>query len=235
MRDRDYDKIRPVEITPHFQKKPYGSVLYKQGETVVLCSAQVMEGVPDWINEQNCGWLTAEYSMLPGSTETRVSRQRYHINGRSKEIERLIGRALRASIELEKIGQRTIWIDCDVLQADGGTRTASITAGFLALYIATRRLIREGKIVEDPIRFQVAAISAGIVDGIPMLDLNYEEDSKADVDLNVAMTSDLRYVEIQGTSEHKPLSDKNLQILLQYAKKGIKELLEKQKEVMDNV
>ena len=235
MRDRDYDKIRHVEIIPHFQKKPYGSVLYKQGETVILCSAQVMENVPDWLNGQNSGWLTAEYSMLPGSTETRIARQRYHINGRSKEIERLIGRALRASVDLEKIGPRTIWIDCDVIQADGGTRTASITAGFLALYIATRRLMKEGKIVDDPVRFQVAAISAGIVNGIPMLDLNYEEDSKADVDLNVAMTSDMRYVEIQGTSEREPLNDENLQVLLQYAKKGIKELLEKQREVMENV
>ncbi len=232
MRDRRYDEIRKVEIIPHFQKKPYGSILYRQGDTVVLCSAQIIESVPEWLNEQNCGWLTAEYSMLPGSTENRVSRQRYHINGRSKEIERLIGRALRASIDLEKIGQRTIWIDCDVIQADGGTRTASVTAGFLALYTATRRLINEGKIEKDPIKYQVAAVSAGIVEGIPMLDLSYEEDSKADVDLNVAMTSDMKYVEIQGTSEGRPMDDKELQTLLQYTKKGIRELLEKQREVM---
>ncbi len=235
MRKRNYDEIRDVEIIPHFQKKPYGSVLYRQGDTVVLCSAQIVESVPDWLKNENCGWLTAEYSMLPGSSETRISRQRYHINGRSKEIERLIGRALRASIDLTKIGQRTIWIDCDVIQADGGTRTASITAGFLALYIATRRLLQEGKIEEDPIRFQVAAISAGMVDGIPMLDLNYEEDSRADVDLNVAMNSELKYIEIQGTSERMPLSDEHLQILLDYAKKGIKKLIEKQREVMENV
>ncbi len=235
MRKRDNDEIRDVEIVPHFQKKPYGSVLYRQGDTVVLCSAQIVESVPDWLKNENCGWLTAEYSMLPGSSETRISRQRYHINGRSKEIERLIGRVLRASIDLTKIGQRTIWIDCDVVQADGGTRTASITAGFLALYIATRRLLQEGKIDEDPIRFQVAAISAGIVNGTPLLDLNYEEDSQADVDLNVAMNSELKYIEIQGTSERMPLTDEQLQILLNYAKKGIKKLIEKQREVMENV
>ncbi len=232
MRNRKYDEIRDVKMTTNFQKKPYGSVLFQQGDTVVLCSSQVVENVPDWIQGEY-GWLTAEYSMLPGSTEERIFRERGHVSGRSKEIERIIGRALRASIDLTKIGRRTIWIDCDVIQADGGTRTASITCGFLALYLAIKRLMREKKIDEYPIKYQVAAISAGIVNGKPLLDLDYEEDSNADVDLNVVMTSDLRFVEIQGTSEKEPLTKENLQILLNLAEKGIKELMEKQREVMD--
>ena len=232
MRNRKYDEIREVKIIPNFQKKPYGSVLFQQGDTVVLCSAQVTENVPDWISEQNCGWLTAEYSMLPGSTEERVFRDRGHVSGRSKEIERIIGRALRASIDLKKIGNRTIWIDCDVIQADGGTRTASITGGFIALYLAIKRLMKEKKIVENPIKYQVAAISAGMVHGKPLLDLEYIEDLNADVDLNVVMTSDMRFVEIQGTSEKEPLTKDNLHILLQLAEKGIKKLMDKQREVM---
>ncbi len=232
---RNYDEIREVKIIPNFQKKPYGSVLYQQGNTMVLCSAQVIENVPDWLKNENKGWLTAEYSMLPGSSETRIFRDRGHVNGRSKEIERIIGRALRASVDLSKLGPRTIWIDCDVIQADGGTRTASITGGFLALYLAVQRLMKEGKITENPIKYQVAAVSVGMVQGIPMLDLAYEEDSQADVDLNVAMTSELKYVEIQGTSEGEPLSEEDLQKLLCLAKKGIKELIEKQREMMENV
>ena len=232
---RDYDELRTVKITPNFQKKAYGSVLYQQGDTVVLCSAQVIENVPEWLKNENRGWLTAEYSMLPGSTEIRIFRDRGHVNGRSKEIERIIGRALRAAVDLGKIGPRTIWIDCDVVQADGGTRTASITCGFLALYLAIQRLLKEGKISENPIKYQVAAVSVGIVNGIPMLDLAYEEDSQADVDLNVAMTSDMRYVEIQGTSENEPMSEEQLNELLSLAKKGIEGLLKIQREVMENV
>ncbi len=232
---RDYDELRTVKITPNFQKKAYSSVLYQQGETIVLCSAQVIENVPDWLKNENKGWLTAEYSMLPGSSETRIFRERGHVNGRSKEIERIIGRALRAAVDLSKLGPRTIWIDCDVIQADGGTRTASITGGFLALYLAVQRLLKEGKIAEDPIKYQVAAVSVGIVQGVPMLDLAYEEDSQADVDLNVAMTSDMRYVEIQGTSEQEPLSEEQLKNLLNLAKKGISELVAIQREVMENV
>ncbi|NPA75306.1 MAG: ribonuclease PH [Euryarchaeota archaeon] len=235
MRNRKYDEIRDVHVTPHFQKKAYGSVLYKQGDTVVLCSAQVIDNVPDWLKNENSGWLTAEYSMLPGSSESRIFRDRHHVNGRSKEIERLIGRSLRAAVDLKKLGPRTIWIDCDVVQADGGTRTASITGGFLALYMAVQRLIKEGKIQENPIKYQVAAISAGIVNGTPMLDLCYEEDSQADVDINVAMTSDMRYVEIQGTSEGEPLSEEQLHELLSLAKKGIMQLLDIQKWVMEGV
>lgn len=234
MRERNYDEIRDVRIIPNFQKKAYGSALIYQGDTAVLCSAQVVESVPEWLKE-NSGWLTAEYSMLPGSTETRVFRDRGHVNGRSKEIERIIGRVLRSCLDLKKIGQRTIWIDCDVLQADGGTRTASITGGFIALSLAIRRLMRERKIKENPIKFNVAAISVGIVNGKPLLDLSYEEDSQADVDLNVAMTSDMRFVEIQGTSEKEPLTKENLQILLKLAEKGIRELIEIQNEVLKNV
>ncbi len=232
MRNRRYDEIRDVKITLNFQKKPYGSVLIQQGDTMVLCSAQVVENVPDWIEGEQ-GWLTAEYSMLPGSTEERIFRERGHVSGRSKEIERLIGRSLRAGISLDKIGKRTIWIDCDVIQADGGTRTASITGGFLAMCLAVKRLIKEGKINENPIKYRVAAVSAGIVNGKPLLDLDYEEDSQADVDLNVVMTSDMRYVEIQGTSEKEPLSKENLKLLLELAEKGIKELMQKQEEVLE--
>jgi len=232
---RDYDELRTVKITPNFQKKAYSSVLYQQGDTIVLCSAQIIENVPEWLKNENKGWLTAEYSMLPGSSETRIFRDRGHVNGRSKEIERIIGRALRAAVDLSKIGPRTIWIDCDVIQADGGTRTASITGGFLALYLAVQRLLKEGKITENPIKYQVAAVSVGIVQGVPMLDLAYEEDSQADVDLNVAMTSDMRYVEIQGTSEQEPLSEEQLENLLTLAKKGISELIAIQREVTENV
>ena len=235
MRKRNYDEIRYVKIIPNFQKKPYGSALIYQGDTAVLCSAQVVESVPDWLKEENSGWLTAEYSMLPGSTETRVFRDRGHVNGRSKEIERIIGRVLRSCLDLKKIGQRTIWIDCDVLQADGGTRTASITGGFVALSLAIKRLMKEKKIKENPIKFNVAAISVGIVNGKTLLDLSYEEDSQAEVDLNVAMTSDMRFVEIQGTSEKEPLTKENLQILLKLAEKGIRELIEIQNEVLKNV
>ncbi len=232
MRDRPYDKIRPVEIIPNFQKKPYGSCLIKQGETIVLCSAQVLEKIPDWLKEEKSGWITAEYSMLPGSSETRIFRNRGHVNGRTREIERIIGRSLRASVDMHKLGERTIWIDCDVIQADGGTRTASITGGFVALALAIKKLMKEGKLVENPIKYHVAAISAGIVEGKPLLDLCYEEDSKADVDLNVAMTENMDIVEIQGTSERAPLSREMLEKLLDMAEKGIKELIEKQKEAL---
>ncbi len=233
MRTRKFDEIRPVEILPNFQKKPYGSALIKQGDTVVLCSAQVIESVPGWLESQNSGWLTAEYSMLPGSTENRIFRDRGHVNGRSKEIERIIGRALRASIDLEKLGPRTIWIDCDVIQADGGTRTASITAGFVALSLAINRLMKEGKLAENPIKYKVAAISAGMVEGKPLLDLQYEEDSKADVDLNVAMNEEGKYIEIQGTSEKVPLTREDLNVLLDLIEKGIRELFKKQEEALN--
>ena len=233
MRNRKPDEIRNVEIIPNYQKKPYGSALIKQGDTVVLCSAQVIENVPDWLKEQNSGWLTAEYSMLPGSSETRIFRDRGHVNGRSKEIERIIGRCLRAAVDLKKLGPRTIWIDCDVIQADGGTRTASITAGFVALSLAIRRLMKEGKLDENPIKYKVAAISAGIVNGEPLLDLAYEEDSQADVDINIAMNEEGKYIEIQGTSEKEPLSRENLNILLDLAEKGIKELFKKQEEALN--
>ncbi len=233
MRNRKPDEIRNVEIIPNYQKKPYGSALIKQGDTVVLCSAQVIENVPDWLKEQTSGWLTAEYSMLPGSSETRIFRDRGHVNGRSKEIERIIGRCLRAAVDLKKLGPRTIWIDCDVIQADGGTRTASITAGFVALSLAIRRLMKEGKLGENPIKYKVAAISAGIVNGEPLLDLAYEEDSQADVDINIAMNEEGKYIEIQGTSEKEPLSRENLNILLDLAEKGIKELFKKQEEALN--
>jgi ribonuclease PH len=233
MRNRNYDEIRDVKIIPNYQKKPNGSALIHQGDTIVLCSAQVIENVPEWLKNENSGWITAEYSMLPGSSETRIFRDRGHVNGRSKEIERIIGRCLRSSVDLKKLGTRTIWVDCDVIQADGGTRTASITAGFVALSLAIKKLLKEGKLSENPIKYKVAAISAGIVEGKPLLDLSYEEDSKADVDLNVAMNEEGKYIEIQGTSERDPLSKENLNILLNLAEKGIKELFKKQEEALN--
>ncbi len=235
MRERPWNEIREIRIIPNFQKKPCGSALIYQGETIVLCSAQAIEGVPEWLKGQGQGWLTAEYSMLPGSTENRVFRDRGHVNGRSKEIERLIGRALRMAVDLKKLGERTVWIDCDVIQADGGTRTASITAGFVALSLCVRKLIKEGKLKENPIKHQVAAVSVGIVDGKPLLDLSYEEDSRADVDMNIVMTSNMRFVEIQGTAEGEPLSQEQLDLLINLAKHGIIKILEIQKKVLENV
>ncbi len=233
--DRLNDQMRPVRIIPGFLKHPDGSVLIETGDTRVLCSAMVEERVPPFLKGSNSGWVTAEYSLLPASTETRSSREaaRGKISGRTSEIQRLIGRSLRAVVDMEKLGERTIWIDCDVIQADGGTRTASVTGSFVALYLALKKLKDKGTIDNIPIKDYVAAISVGIVEGIPLLDLEYAEDSSADVDMNVVMTGRGNFVEIQGTGEKSVFSHQDLDVLLGLAQKGIQELIVLQKNILE--
>lgn len=224
------NEMRPVQMISGFVKHQDGSVLMQCGDTIVLCSAMVEEKVPPFLKGKGSGWVTAEYSMLPASTETRTQREasKGKITGRTSEIQRLIGRSLRAVVDMKALGERTIWIDCDVLQADGGTRTASITGSFAALYLALAKLKEQGVITEMPITDYVAAISVGIVDGTPILDLEYVEDSQAEVDMNVVMTGKGEFVEIQGTAEGKPFNRQEMDILLQLAEKGIRELIELQ-------
>lgn len=232
--DRKFDEMRPVQMTAGFIKYPQGSVLIEAGDTRVLCSAMVEEKVPPFLKGTGSGWVTAEYSLLPSSTETRTAREaaRGKISGRTSEIQRLIGRSLRAVVDLQLLGERTIWIDCDVLQADGGTRTASITGSFVALYLALKKLQTEGLIEAFPIKDYVAAVSVGIVDGQPVLDLEYAEDSIADVDMNVVMTGQGAFVEIQGTAEGQTFDRQELDTLLALAEKGIRQLIEQQKQVV---
>ncbi|MDR2431787.1 MAG: ribonuclease PH [Candidatus Margulisbacteria bacterium] len=225
-------EMRPAEIILHYTKHASGSALIAVGETRVICTASVEEKVPNFLRGQGQGWLTAEYSMLPGSTAERVNRDRYKVGGRTMEIQRLIGRALRAAIDLKKLGELTITLDCDVIQADGGTRTASITGAFVALRLAVNKLLAEGKIPTDPIIDSVAAVSAGIVEGEPRLDLMYLEDSAAEVDMNVIMTGSGRLVEIQGTGEHSTFSREQLGQLLDLAEKGNQDLSALQKRVL---
>ena len=196
---RKNDELRKAEITPNFTKNAAGSALVTMGETKVICTASVEAKVPSFLRGHGQGWLTAEYGMLPGAANERVARDRYKVGGRTMEIQRLIGRALRAAIDLKKLGEITITLDCDVIQADGGTRTASITGAFVALRLAINKLLAEGKVLTDPIVDSVAAVSAGIVDGEPRLDLMYLEDSAAEVDLNVIMTGSGQLVDVQGT------------------------------------
>ncbi|OMH40062.1 ribonuclease PH [Desulfurobacterium indicum] len=226
---RDYDEIRPVKITLDYVRYPEGSCLIEVGDTKVICSASVEEKVPSFLKESGKGWITAEYSMLPRATATRNIREaaRGKLSGRTQEIQRLIGRALRSAVDLEKLGDRTIWIDCDVIQADGGTRTASITGAFVALYLALKRLE-----LVDAVSSFVAATSVGIVESVPCLDLNYQEDSAAEVDMNVVMNEKGEFIEIQGTGEERPFSKNELNRLLELAEKGITELIKIQKEVL---
>jgi ribonuclease PH len=233
--DRNLDEMRPVRITPDYVKSAAGSVLIEAGNTRVLCCATVEDKVPPFLKGTGSGWVTAEYSLLPASTSPRSHREaaRGRISGRTSEIQRLIGRSLRAVVDFEKLGERTIWIDCDVIQADGGTRTASITGSFIALYLALKKLCDQGIIETIPIRDYVAAISVGIVDGVKMLDLEYAEDSIADVDMNVVMTGAGRFVEIQGTAEKEPYSREEFDHLIGLAEKGIHELIEMQKNIIE--
>lgn len=226
--------MRNVEIVRHFTKHAAGSVLIRQGDTWVLCTACVEEKVPPFLKGSGKGWVTAEYAMLPSSTLTRKDRdiKRLKQDGRGVEIGRLVGRALRASIDLEKLGERTITVDCDVLQADGGTRCASITGGMVALEDAVRALVASGALAESPIRRRVAAISVGICAGVPTLDLDYAHDSTADVDMNVVMTSDGRFVELQGTAEHEPFDDAQLDTLRALAKEGCAALFAAQERAL---
>lgn len=226
--------LRPVKIIRRYLKYPLGSVLIEMGETKVICAVSMEEKVPPFLKGTNQGWLTAEYGMLPGSTPERKIRDvvKGSINGRSQEIQRLIGRSLRAVLDFSRLGERTIWIDADVIQADGGTRTAAITGSFVALYDALEKLKREGIIKEIPIKEFVAAVSVGIVDGEILLDLSANEDMRAEVDFNVVMTESGRFVEVQGTAEKTPFTYEQLQQMLNLAKQGIIKLIEIQKKTL---
>ena len=228
---RANDVIRQLKIEKNFLKYPEGSVLAEMGETKVICQVSVEEKVPAFLRNSGKGWLTAEYSMLPRSTQTRSMRESVsgRVGGRTHEIQRLIGRALRSIVNLDIIGERTIWIDCDVIQADGGTRTASITGGYVALIEALWNMKKRGIIEKIPLRDSVGAISVGIVDGEPMLDLSYEEDYRAEVDMNFVMTGKGLLIEVQGTAEKKPFTKEQFDVMYQYAYKGIKEITKLQK------
>jgi len=225
---------RPIRITRGFTKFAEGSVLFEQGDTRVLCTASIEEKVPSFLRDQKRGWVTAEYAMLPRSTNTRMEREirKGRPDARASEISRLVGRALRAAVDMPKLGERSITIDCDVLQADGGTRCASITGGMIALVDAFDWLIARGRLTERPLRHLVAAISVGICDGVPVLDLDYAHDSTAEVDLNVVMTEARRFVEIQGTAEREPFTDHDLGILKRLAVTGIDQLVAEQKKAL---
>jgi len=230
-RERKNDEIRQTKITKDYLLYAHGSVLIETGKTKVICTAMVEESVPRFLRDQGTGWVTAEYAMLPGATQKRFRRERTrsNISGRTQEIQRLIGRSLRAIIDLDRLGERTIWIDCDVIQADGGTRTASITGAYIALSNAIERLILEGVLEENPITDYLAATSVGIVNGETLLDLCYEEDSNADVDMNVVMTGAGKFVEIQGTAEESTFTREELNEFLILAEKGINDLIIVQK------
>jgi ribonuclease PH len=228
------NEMRPVVITPNFTKHAEGSVLIDVGDTRVICTASVQEKVPPFMYKTGRGWVTAEYGMLPRATTERTEREasRGKQGGRTMEIQRLIGRSLRAAINPEFLGERTVWIDCDVIQADGGTRTASITGSFVALALAVSRLYIDGKIVSWPINGFVAAVSVGMISGVPTLDLNYEEDSKAGVDMNVVATDKGRFVELQGTGETATFTEEEMNAMVALAKNGIAALIEKQREAL---
>ena len=223
-------QLRAVEIIRHYTKHAEGSVLVKFGDTHVLCTASVEEKVPSFLKGKNQGWVTAEYGMLPRSTGSRMDREaaRGKQSGRTQEIQRLIGRSLRAIIDLRKLGERSIQIDCDVIQADGGTRTASITGAYVALHDAVSTLLAKNLITENPLKQAVAAISVGVYKGTPMLDLDYIEDSDCDTDMNVVMTADGGFIEIQGTAEGEPFARETMSAMLDLAASGINDLLKKQ-------
>jgi ribonuclease PH len=223
--------LRKIEFVANFTKHAAGSVLVKWGNTWVLCTASVSDKVPPFLKGTGKGWVTAEYSMLPGSTRDRKERdiKKLRQDARSTEIQRLVGRSLRAAVDMAKLGERMVTVDCDVLQADGGTRCASITGGMVALEIAIRRLLRDKTIAENPIVRRIAAVSVGVCGGKPVLDLDYEHDSTADVDFNVVMTDDGRFVELQGTAEHEPFGPDALDSLLALARKGLKKIFALQK------
>ena len=230
------DQLRPISFIPNVAPNATGSVLVSFGDTKVICSASIEEDIPRWMRAQRVegGWLTAEYSMLPYSTLERKPRDisRGKLDGRSSEIQRLIGRALRAVVDLKKVGQRTIWIDCDVLQADGGTRTASISGGCVAMAIALNKLMAQGKLKHFPIKNLVAAVSAGVYQGTPILDLNYPEDKGASVDFNVVMTESGKFVEVQGSGEEAVFSSEEMTAMLELSRKGIAEIITLQKNAI---
>ena len=233
--NRAVDQLRTVKITPGFLAHAEGSVLIEMGNTRVICAASVEDKLPPHLrNQRTEGWVTAEYGMLPRSTNTRKSREIGRgPSGRTHEIQRLIGRSMRAIADRTVLGERTITLDCDVLQADGGTRTAAITGAYVAFAIACKRLLAEKKIKRSPIISEVAAVSVGIVDGTPLLDLKYDEDSRAEVDMNIVCTGDARFIEVQGTAEGSPFTREQMDQLLELAKKGIAELVQVQRYAIE--
>ena len=232
---RGPDELRPISVVRGYTDFAEGSVLYAAGRTRVLVTASVEERVPDFLRGMGKGWVTAEYSMLPRATETRTPREaaKGRQSGRTQEIQRLIGRSLRAITDLLALGERTIWLDCDVLQADGGTRTASISGSYLALADACDLLVEQGKLARSPVREEVAAVSTGIVDGVPCLDLSYVEDSTAQVDLNLVMTGSAGFVELQGTAEGLPFTDDELEAMLALGRKGIDQIVAVQRRILE--
>lgn len=233
---RKNTQLRQVKIYPYYLDHPHGSALIEMGKTKVICTAMIEESVPKFLRGKGCGWLTAEYGMLPAATQERNVRDiaRIKPDGRALEIQRLIGRTLRTVVDLEALGERTIWVDCDVLQADGGTRTAAITAGFVAIMLAMKQLQRKGYIREIPMKEYLAAVSIGIIEGNIMVDLCYDEDSRADVDMNVVMTESGKFVEIQGSAEKKPFKMMELNKMLSLAEDAIKKLIQMQKKVLES-
>ena len=231
---RKPSQLRPLKITPSYIKTADGSVLIEMGDTRVICTAKLEERVPPFLRNSGKGWITAEYGMLPGSSQQRIGREssRGKVGGRTHEIQRLIGRSLRSVADLKSLGERSVWIDCDVIQADGGTRTASITGAYIALMEAVRVWRERGILSADPVKDAVAAVSIGIVDGKILLDLCYEEDSKADVDMNFVMTGTGKFIEVQGTAESAPFTKKQMERMAEIAHQGIKELLQTQKKVI---
>ncbi len=237
LHDRAPNELRPVTITPDFTLYAEGSVLIEVGNTRVICNASIEDKVPPFLRNTGKGWVTAEYGMLPRATNTRSGREAASgkVGGRTMEIQRLIGRSMRSVIKLEQLGERTVWLDCDVIQADGGTRCASITGAFVALVMALGKMKASGLITTIPISDYVAATSVGIVGGMPLLDLAYEEDSKADVDMNIVKTSDGRFIEIQGTAEAEPFGTDTLIGLLALADKGITDLIARQRALVGSI
>ena len=235
--NRSPDQMRPVNIIPEFLSTAEGSCLIEVGNTRVICTASVEESVPGWMRNSGKGWVTSEYGMLPRSTLTRTPREsaRGRVGGRTHEIQRLIGRSMRSVIDLKRLGERTIWLDCDVLQADGGTRTAAITGAFVALGLAMQKLVEAGTLTAAPIRDFVAATSVGIVDGEIMLDLAYEEDSRAEVDMNVVGTGSKKLVEVQATAEQRPFDEAQLKKMMDLARKGIDALIAKQQAILGSL
>ncbi len=230
-------QLRPTRITPGYTVHAEGSVLIEAGRTKIICTASVEDRVPPFLRNTGKGWVTAEYGMLPRATTTRTQREASagKVGGRTQEIQRLIGRSLRSVTRLNELGERTIWVDCDVIQADGGTRTASITGGFVALVLALQRLKELAYIKTVPVQDHVAAISVGVVDNTPLLDLAYEEDSRAEVDMNIVKTGDGRFIELQGTAEGSPFERRALDDLMQLADAGIRQLVELQKTVVGKI
>ncbi|MEM6450792.1 MAG: ribonuclease PH [Cyanobacteria bacterium P01_D01_bin.105] len=230
--DRKADELRPISFERRFTKHAAGSVLACCGDTQVICTASVSEGVPPFLKESGQGWLTAEYRMLPGSTHTRKKRETMKLSGRTQEIQRLIGRSLRAALDMKSLGERTITIDADVLQADGGTRTTSIMGAYVALADAVSQLMSSGELVDSPLKNQIAAISVGLLEGEAFLDLNYPEDFAADIDFNVVMNEKLEFIEIQGTAEAGSFTRTQLDAMLKYAEKGIDEVMTLQRTAL---